>query len=438
MSYLFSELIKIKRSKKSLTEDQVKFMIREYSSGNIPDYQMSSMLMAIFLNGLNKKETLWLTQAMLHSGITIDFKNKKTFYVDKHSSGGVGDKTSMILSSIVACFPNIKVPMISGRGLGHTGGTLDKLESIPHFHTRMDEDNFKSIVNKVGAAIIGQTKDICPADKKMYSLRDVTSTIESLPLICASIMSKKLAEGINGLVLDIKCGSGAFMKKMSDATQLAEGLKSIGVLSGKKMSVLITNMNQPLGRFSGNSLEIFECVEILSNKKYLINNIDMYDDCRTLSLILASEMIYLSGRFKNLKEAYKQCEQKLVSGEALIKFKQIVGAQGGNLDLLPEAKYSLTVKSTTNGYIKSFNTEQIGICGIYIKAGRAKAEDTLDYTAGIEFIHKIGDHVAKDEPLFIMYGSSLELLKEHSESLLKTVEFSSQKVTPPKLILKRL
>lgn len=441
MSYLFSELIKIKRSKKTLTEDQINFIIQEYSNEKIPDYQMASLLMAIFLNGLNHKETAWLTKAMLNSGITINFNNPKTFYVDKHSSGGVGDKTSMILSSIVACMPDVKVPMISGRGLGHTGGTLDKLESIPNFHTRMDVDNFKSIVNKVGAAIVGQTSDICPADKKIYSLRDVTGTIESLPLICASIMSKKLAEGIDGLVLDIKCGSGAFMKNIKDAQKLAKGLKSIGLLSGKKMSVLITNMEQPLGRFCGNALEIKECIEIMSNREFIVDNYDLYYECRELSLQLAAEMIYLSGKFKSLKESYIECERILKSGEALNKFKEIVKSQGGNIEGLPSPKYSVHVKSDQSGYVHSFDTEQVGICGIYLKAGRAKAEDELDYTAGIEFRKKIGQKVSANEVLFILHGSDEALLKSQVDFLKKTITIKSKKVprkSISKLILQKL
>lgn len=439
MDYLITELIKIKRSKNQLTTDQINYIISEYSNNKIPDYQMASLLMAIYLNGMNKKETLDLTKAMLNSGDVIDFKNPKAFYVDKHSSGGVGDKTSMILASIVACFDGIKVPMISGRGLGHTGGTLDKLESIPHFNTQIETEKFKSLVNKLGALIIGQTKNICPADKKIYALRDVTSTVESLPLICASIMSKKLAEGIDGLVLDIKCGSGAFMKNIKDATALAKGLKNIGILANKKMSVLITNMNQPLGRFSGNSLEIFECLEIMRNKKSITSSgLDLYSDTRDLSLLLASEMVFLSGKFKTKIEAYLACVEKLESGQSLSKFEDIVKAQNGDLAQLPCSKYSLEIKSPKKGFVKSYNTEQIGVCGIHIRAGRAKSEDTLDYTSGIEFFKKIGDKVELNEVIFKLHGSDLELLKAQVDSLLNTIEISSKKVKPIKLLLKRI
>lgn len=432
---LFSELIKIKRSKKSLSTEQINYIIDQYTKELVPDYQMASMLMAIFLNSLNNQETLDLTNAMLNSGKTIDFNDSNSFFVDKHSSGGIGDKTSMILSSIVACFPNIKVPMISGRGLGHTGGTLDKLDSIPGFKTQITTDEFKKNVNDIGFSIMGQTSEICPADKKIYSLRDVTGTIESLPLICASIMSKKLAEGIDGLVLDIKVGSGAFMKTMPEALSLAKGLKNIGLMANKKMSVIITNMNQPLGRYCGNILEIKECIDILKNRDF-----KSCQDTRELSIRLAAEMIFLSGHFKNLNECLKLCEQKLVNGEAYRKFEQLVIAHGGSLDELPEPKHSLLISSPENGYIKSFNAEQFGLLNIQLKAGRSKSDDQLDYTSGIEIKAKIGDKVSNKDILFVLYGNDLKLLKEHKNYLFETkaISFSKKKVNKPKLVLKKV
>lgn len=437
MDYLFSELIKIKRSKKELSEKQIQFMINEYSLGNIPDYQMASMLMAIFLNGLNKKETLFLTQAMLKSGKEIVFDDNN-FYVDKHSSGGVGDKTSIILTSIVACVEGVKVPMISGRGLGHTGGTLDKLESIPGFVTRIEIDKFKENVKNVGASIIGQTSDICPADKKMYALRDVTGTIESLPLICASIMSKKLAEGINGLVLDVKCGSGAFMKNMKDAENLAKGLKNIGLGAKKKMSVLITDMNQPLGRYAGNSLEIIECIDIMKNKKHIVDGRDMYQDTRELSVRLAAEMLLLAKAVKNLDEGIKKSESILKSGEAFNKFRKIIVAHLGFINMIEKPKYSVEVLANKSGFLESFNTEQIGLCGILLKAGREKESDQIDPTSGIEFFKKIGDKVSKGQVIFKLWSSDKALLKKHKDYLSEAFSLSSKKVSPPSLIIKKI
>ena len=433
--YLITELIKIKRSKKVLSTDQINFIISEYSSNKIPDYQMSSLLMAIFLNGLNKQETLDLTNAMLNSGQVIDFNNKQNFYVDKHSSGGIGDKTSMILASIVACFPHIKVPMISGRGLGHTGGTLDKLDSIPNFNTQISTEEFKKNVEDIGLSIMGQTKEICPADKKIYSLRDVTATVESLPLICASIMSKKLAEGIDGLVLDIKVGSGAFMKNMKDAVQLAKGLKSIGLMANKKMSVLITNMDQPLGRYCGNVLEIRECIDILQNR-----NFKSCEDTRSLSIRLAAEMIFLSGRYKSLDQCIKLCEEKIINGEAYNKFNQLVKAHGGSLEELPFPKHNVLIGTPKAGYIQKINTEQIGLLNILLKAGRAKSDDQLDYTAGIEIKFKIGDKVSEKDILFVLYGNDLDLLKTYKNYLFETnsVIIGSKKVTKPKLVIKKV
>jgi pyrimidine-nucleoside phosphorylase len=435
MTYLMTELIKIKRSKKALTKEQIDWLIQEYSKESIPDYQMASLLMAIYLNGMNNSETHHLTQSMLHSGEVISFNNPKNFYVDKHSSGGIGDKTSMILSSIVACFDGIKVPMISGRGLGHTGGTLDKLESIPEFNIQIEPEKFKSLVNEVGALIIGQTKNICPADKKIYALRDVTSTVESLPLICASIMSKKLAEGIDGLVLDIKVGSGAFMKNLKDATALAQGLKHIGVMANKKMIVLITNMNQPLGKYSGNSLEIKECLEILENNKDRL-----YQDTRELSIILAAEMIFLSGKFKTLKQCVELCEEKISNGEALSKFKEIILAQDGKIELLPKSKYSISITSPKSGYVSEVNAENFGLLNILLKAGRAKSDDILDYTSGIELKFKIGDKIKKGQEILILHGSDLSLLKQHQDYLFEnnSIILKSKPVKKLKLIIQKI
>jgi len=347
MFFLPSEIIKKKRNKNELTDLEIQEFIKKYTDGQIPDYQMSALLMAIYFNGLSLQETLALTQAMLHSGRVMTFPRSPEFKVDKHSTGGIGDKTSLILGPVVASL-GIPVPMISGRGLGHTGGTLDKLESIPGFNTQLSLDEFEDMVFKNKISFIGQTLDICPADKKIYALRDVTATVESRPLICASIMSKKLAEGADGLVLDVKWGSGAFMKSFEDAHALALDLQNIAKGAGKKCTALITDMNQPLGRFAGNSLEVFECVEIMKNQTHAF-----YSDTRELSLALSAHMVLLAGRAHSYSEAYKLCEDQLTNGMALKKFEEMVERQGGKLSMLPSAEHSLTVKSEKSGFIST-------------------------------------------------------------------------------------
>jgi pyrimidine-nucleoside phosphorylase len=327
-----AELIKKKRAGKELSSNEISSFIQGYLKGEVADYQMSALLMAIYFQGLTKIECWNLTQAMLHSGSVVKFGDesnlKRPRRVDKHSTGGVGDKTSLVIAPISAC-AGIQVPMISGRGLGHTGGTLDKLESIPGFNVNLSEREFTKQVKDLGVCFIGQTQDICPADKKMYALRDVTGTVESIPLICSSIMSKKLAEGIDGLVMDIKAGSGAFMKSRSDAMRLARAINEVGKLGGKKVSTLITNMSQPLGFAVGNMLEVQECLEILSGKGA--------DDLRELCLHLAGQMIYLGGKAKSATKGYSSAQEILDSGAALALFKKVVSAQGGKLERLSPA-----------------------------------------------------------------------------------------------------
>jgi len=299
VAFLPAEIIKAKRNGEVLSAEDINEFIQGYAQGAIPDYQMSALLMAIFFRSMNKEETLALTKAMLYSGETVDFSSVPGFKIDKHSTGGVGDKTSLILGPIVAA-AGVPVPMISGRGLGHTGGTLDKLESIPGFNTQKSLEEFVQLVRENLICFIGQTKEICPADKKIYALRDVTATVESLPLICASIMSKKLAEGIDGLVLDVKHGSGAFMKTLENAEELAVNLMTIARGYGKKVSALLTNMDQPLGRYAGNSLEVEECVAIMKNESFIgPAGYDLYEDTRELSLRLSSQMLFLAGAGKS-------------------------------------------------------------------------------------------------------------------------------------------
>lgn len=438
MSFLPAEVIKSKRNGKALTFEQINEFIQGYARGRIPDYQMAALLMAIYFRGMNSEETLFLTKAMLYSGDVVDLSHISGFKVDKHSTGGVGDKTSLILGPIVAA-AGVPVPMISGRGLGHTGGTLDKLESIPGFNTQLDLDKFKELVAKHRICFIGQTVEICPADKKIYALRDVTATIESLPLICASIMSKKIAEGIDGLVLDVKFGSGAFMKTPEEAEELALKLMEIARGYGKKVTSLLTNMDQPLGRFAGNSLEVQECVEILQGKSFhSLSGVDLYTDTRELSLWLSAHMLLLAGKTKNIDDAYNLASDLLSSGKAFKKFEELCAIHGGNLSALPKPKHQLVVPAEKAGYISALNTESIGVAGILIKAGRAVTTDIIAPTAGIEFHVKIGDPVNAGDSVFTLHGDDLQLLQSALPMLKSSLTISLQKPTSPSLILKAL
>ncbi|HEY8270571.1 MAG TPA: thymidine phosphorylase [Pseudobdellovibrionaceae bacterium] len=432
MSFLASEIIKIKRNGGILSSEHIKEFILGYSRGRIPDYQMSALLMAIYFKGMTTEETLSLTKAMLHSGEVVDLSQLSGFKVDKHSTGGVGDKTSLILGPIVAT-AGVTVPMISGRGLGHTGGTLDKLESIPGFNTQLDLLTFKKMVAQHKICFIGQTKEICPADKKIYALRDVTATIESLPLICASIMSKKMAEGIDGLVLDVKYGTGAFMKRPEEAEELAVNLMSIARGYGKKVVALLTNMNQPLGRYAGNSLEVEECVDIMKGKEH-----PRYQDTRELSLWLSAHMLHIAGRTKTVEDAYKLAAEILTSGKAFQKFEELCVIQGGNLSALPKPKNKTVITSEKAGFVSGFNTESIGVAGILLKAGRAVATDLIAPTAGIEFHVKVADSVQVGDPIYTIHGDDLELMQSALPLLKSSITISLQKPSSPSLILKTL
>jgi pyrimidine-nucleoside phosphorylase len=424
---LASEIIKKKRNKLELTSDEIEFFILSYTRGDIPDYQMSALLMAIFLNGMNNSEVVALTRTMLHSGVVVDTSSIHGFKADKHSTGGVGDKTSLILGPIVAA-AGVYVPMISGRGLGHTGGTLDKLESIPGFNTQQTLEKFVELTKKIGTCFIGQTKNICPADKKIYALRDVTATIESLPLICASIMSKKIAEGIDGLILDVKFGSGAFMKTEQEAHDLALALMAIGKDYGKKVVAMLTSMDQPLGRFSGNSLEVFECLEIMQNKTCITaDGIDLYQDTRELSLQLSAHMILMGGKAASLGDAYAVAKEVLTSGKAYKKFEEMCGAQGGNIHALPVAKHQIKVLASTSGFLNSFNVEKIGLAGIILRAGRQKTDDVLNLVSGIEFHKKLGDVITAGETLFTIHGDEPALFESAQKILWTSFEISQQK-----------
>jgi len=406
------DLIRKKRDSVEHSREEIDFLISGYTRGDIPDYQMAAWLMATWIRGLNRAETAALTESMLYSGEVVDLDRIPGKKVDKHSTGGVGDKTSLILAPIVAA-GGLTVPMISGRGLGHTGGTLDKLESIPGFNVNLSLEEFISVLRECGMGLIGQTAEIAPADKKIYALRDATSTVENIGLICASIMSKKLAEGIDALVLDVKTGSGAFMKREEDAVRLAGLMVETGQRMGKKVVALITDMNQPLGRMAGHSNEIAESIDVLSGGGPA--------DLVELSVELSAWMFFLGERTKTLEEGRQLAEKMIVSGQAKEKFKQGIRLQGGDervIDdprLLPQARSHADVPSQSAGFITTTNCEQLGTALAMLGGGREKKEDTIDHAVGLEFHKRIGDRVEKGERLVtIHYNSGAKLAEAQS------------------------
>ena len=427
------ELIRKKRDDEVLSKDEIKFLISAYTKNKIPDYQFSSLLMAIYLNGMNVEETSYLTEAMLNSGKVINLNFLKGKKIDKHSTGGVGDKTSLILAPIVAA-AGVYVPMISGRGLGHTGGTLDKLESIPGFRTNLSLTEYKSTLKKCGAVLIGQTKEIAPADKLIYSLRDVTGTVESIPLITASIMSKKLAEGIDGLVLDVKTGSGAFMQKEKDAVRLANSLINTAKSFGKNVIGFITDMNQPLGNYIGNWLEVYESIKILKGESsgYLLE----------LSTILSGAMIFLGEKASSLKEGIKISQQLIDNGKAYEKFLEIIELQGGDVSYIenpgkyPKSKIVEKILSKEDGYLSTINNFEIGMAALELGAGRMTKEDKIDPKAGIIFFVKIGDFIKKGDILAELHTSSQSKIENAKEKVYNSIALTSTPVKRPKLVKK--
>lgn len=417
------EIIIKKRNGITLSEEEIKFFVEGYLKGEIPDYQMSAFLMAVFFRGMNSDETVVLTKTMLYSGEVLDLSHIEGLKVDKHSTGGVGDKTSLIIAPIAAA-AGVKVPMISGRGLGHTGGTLDKLESIPGFRTNLSKEEFINTLEKIGVCLIGQTKEIAPADKKIYALRDVTGTVESIPLICASIMSKKLAEGINGLVLDVKTGNGAFMKTLDDSENLAKNLKSISEAFGVKTIAYITNMNQPLGNYVGNWLEVYESVKILKD--------EVHNELTDLCHLLAGTMIYLGGKSSTVEDGIKLSKQMIETGKAYQKFLEIVEFQSGDVSFIenpekyPEPKFKFEVKANRSGFISGMNSFEIGMLGIELGAGRMKYTDSIDPKAGFIFFKKIGDEVKSGE-VIAEIRTDIEKEEYFKQKFLKTIEFDDNK-----------
>jgi pyrimidine-nucleoside phosphorylase len=409
------DVIRKKRDGVELSRGEIEGLVNAYTSGDIPDYQVSAWLMAVVLKGMTRPETAALTDAMLHSGEVLDLSSLAAKKVDKHSTGGVGDKTSLVLAPLAAA-AGVAVPMISGRGLGHTGGTLDKLEAIPGFNVNLPVETFRRVLETCGCCMIGQTAEIAPADRKLYALRDVTGTVESPYLICASIMSKKLAEGIDALVLDVKTGSGAFMKSEKDASFLAELMVETGERMGKQVVALITDMDQPLGNMIGNALEVVECVDILRGAGPA--------DLRELCLDLAGWMLHLGGTAKSVAEGKKQSESLISSGKALERFRQMIALQGGDPRViddpkrLPQAQHTTQTVSARAGYVSSMQCEQIGTACVILGGGREKKEDSVDPAVGIVLHKKVGDKVEAGEPLATIYYNA-EAKAQHARRLIE-------------------
>lgn len=420
------DILEKKKNKIALSKEEITFVIDNYTNGNIPDYQMSALLMAIVLNGMNIEETTQLTIAMANSGdkMVLPFLNT----VDKHSTGGVGDKTTLVVAPIVACL-DCNVAKMSGRGLGYTGGTIDKLESIPGFKVQLIEAEFIQQVQDIHFALISQTKNIAPADKKIYALRDVTATVESIPLIASSIMSKKIASGAKNLVLDVKVGNGAFMKNIEDAKLLAETMVTIGENCGIKTIAVLTDMNQPLGNAIGNAIEIEEVLAILTGKGPR--------DLNEISIELATQMLSLTKKVE-YSLAKQQVIEVLNSNQALHKFTEFIVSQNGNLEQFQQvkkSKYQYEVRSTKEGYIYSMNTEEIGKISCRLGAGRMKKEDSIDPTAGIYLQKKIGDYIHVGDIVATLYSSSLTNLEPLAKEYIHTINCCKEKQDSKKIII---
>lgn len=396
------DIITKKRDGGKLSKEEIEFFVNGYTKGEIPDYQASALLMAIYFQKMDKEETFQLTDVMRRSGDTIDLTAITGIKVDKHSTGGVGDKTTLIVAPLVAAC-GVPIAKMSGRGLGFTGGTVDKMESIPGFKTAMEPEEFLAQVNSIGMAVIGQTGHIAPADKKIYALRDVTGTVENLSLISSSIMSKKLAAGSDAIVLDVKCGDGAFMKTPEDASALGKTMCEIGQAAGKKTVALITDMNQPLGQAVGNSLEVIEAIETLKGQGPA--------DITELSLRLAGTMIYVGGKASSVEEGDAMAKDALESGRGLDKLRQFIAAQGGNPQVVDDyslfgpAKLSLDIVSDSYGFVQKIKAESIGLASQHTGAGRLRKEDPVDLSAGIYLHKKVGDKVAAGDVLATAYGN---------------------------------
>lgn len=425
------DLIKKKRDGGILTEQEIAYMIQGYTNGKIPDYQMSAMMMAMYYQGLNEKETLSLTMEMAHSGELLDLSAIHGVKVDKHSTGGVGDKTSLALTPMAAAC-GVKVAKMSGRGLGHTGGTIDKLESFAGFRTDITTEQFLSQVNRIGVAIMGQTADLAPADKKLYALRDVTATVDQMSLIASSIMSKKLAAGADAIVLDVKTGSGAFMKKEEDAEALAREMVRIGNGAGRKTTAVITDMDQPLGFAVGNALEVREAINTLSGNGP--------EDFLELCLTLGSHMLLAAGKADSEKQAREKLRGVIADGSALKKLADFVAAQGGDADMvyhperLPRAAFTESVCAGSDGYISRIICDEVGICSLMLGGGRETKEDVIDLSVGIVFHKKKGDAVQSGDVVATLHANDKEKLAAAKSRLLRAIAVSAEPVSKVPLI----
>jgi pyrimidine-nucleoside phosphorylase len=429
------DVIILKRDGKKLSAAQIASLVSGFCAGTIPDYQIAAFLMAVVLRSMDDEETLALTRAIAHSGTILDFSDFGGPVTDKHSTGGVGDKTSLILAPLVASC-GVFVPMISGRGLGHTGGTLDKLEAIPGFRTNLSLEEFKEQVRGVGVCLIGANENLAPADKKLYALRDVTGTVESLPLLISSIISKKIAGGSPSLVLDIKTGAGAFIKSLEGSRALARGLVAAGCALGCRTTALITDMGEPLGHAVGNANEVVEAVEVLRGGGP--------DDLREVSLELAAEMLLLAGTAPNHAEALARLNQKIVSGDALEKMREMITAQGGDASVLdddlglPMAAHRLEVKARAKGFVQTIQADFVGRAAMLLGAGRETANSTIDPAAGIWVRKKSGEPVDQNEPYCTLEFNDDRRLKEALALVEQAFSFGSERPAPRKRVLERL
>lgn len=427
-----TEIIRKKRNGSPLASSEMEFLIDGYVRGTIPEYQIASLLMAIYFRGMNTEETAEFTRLMLHSGDVIDLSAIAGVKVDKHSTGGVGDKISIPLAPIVAAC-GVPVPMISGRGLGHTGGTLDKLESIPGFRTNLSVEEYKKVIGEIGLVMIGQTNEIAPADKKMYALRDVTATVECIPLIAGSIMSKKLAEGIDALVLDVKTGRGAFMQTYEQSVELAQALVGIGTSFGKETVGFITDMNEPLGYAVGNWNEVAESADCLRGKDI--------DDIMTLTFTLGGAMVWLGKKAGSIEEGIALCKNAVASGKAYEKFLELVKRQGGDISYIehpekfPQAEYRIDITARESGFITSIDSLEVGFTGIMLGAGRMKVDDAIDPSAGIMFQRKTGDTVHVGDTIAVMSTNKKEVLEASSRRLRDAVHIGDTQPTNCPLII---
>ena len=424
------DIIQKKRDGNPLYKKEIDFFINGFTAGKIPDYQASSLLMAIYLQGMDDEEAYYLTMAMCHSGDIVHFEGINGIIADKHSTGGVGDKISLILVPLMACF-GIKMPKMSGKGLGHTGGTIDKLESIPGFQTDIPYNQFLNIVRHTGMAIIGQSGNLAPADKKLYALRDVTATVDSIPLIASSIMSKKLAVETDIIVLDVKCGNGAFMRNMEDAKKLSRLMVEIGAKANRKVSAVITGMEEPLGMTIGNSLEVMEAIEVLKGNQI--------HDILEVTNAIGTCILKSAGVVRTQQEANEKMKKKLSTGEALQKFSEFIANQGGNPEIINDAsllkqpKYHKDLLSKQSGYLTEILCENIGKASVMLGSGRETLTDTIDSSAGIKLYKKVGDYVKTGEPLLAVYTDKDEI-DEIVQYIYQCFSFSENMPTPEKLV----